>query len=413
MAYANAVLALDPDASVLVVDRDQEPGGLCKTVKQDGFVWDYSGHYFHFRHAEVAQWIFERMPPETNLFEVERRSEIYHRGTRVNFPFQSNIHQLSPEDFEACFRDWQERDALQAWDFGFEPGSLKELAYRRFGRGIAESFFIPYNEKLYATDLNNLDQHALGRFMPEVNLEVVFGAGGVRETKAYNHTFSYSSGGAISYIHALLRDLPAATLSLGEAVTSINAEKRIAVTTERAIRFDNLVSSAPLPSLLSLCGDSVNREIWDWNKVLVFNLGFDRKGPRDIHWIYYPDEDIRFYRVGFYDNITNSDRMSLYVEVGAPRDAHLDIGRELERVMRDLARVRVVQDQQLISWHSVVLDPAYVHISRRSNEAKGKSLERLGAQSVYSVGRYGGWTYCSIEDNIVEAQLLAKVLSRR
>jgi len=36
----------------------------------------------------------------------------------------------------------------------------------------------------------------------------------------------------------------------------------------------------------------------------------------------------------------------------------------------------------------------------------------LLASSVYSIGRYGGWTYCSIEDNIVEArQLVAQLRS--
>ena len=34
----------------------------------------------------------------------------------------------------------------------------------------------------------------------------------------------------------------------------------------------------------------------------------------------------------------------------------------------------------------------------------------LKANGVYSIGRYGGWTYCSIEDNIVEARALAAVL---
>jgi hypothetical protein len=30
----------------------------------------------------------------------------------------------------------------------------------------------------------------------------------------------------------------------------------------------------------------------------------------------------------------------------------------------------------------------------------------LRARDVHSIGRYGGWTYCSIEDNIVEARTL-------
>ena len=32
----------------------------------------------------------------------------------------------------------------------------------------------------------------------------------------------------------------------------------------------------------------------------------------------------------------------------------------------------------------------------------------LRANGVYAIGRYGGWTYCSIEDNIVEARALAR-----
>jgi hypothetical protein len=36
--------------------------------------------------------------------------------------------------------------------------------------------------------------------------------------------------------------------------------------------------------------------------------------------------------------------------------------------------------------------------------------QTLGAAGVYSVGRYGGWTYCSIEDNLIETQELAAAL---
>ena len=32
----------------------------------------------------------------------------------------------------------------------------------------------------------------------------------------------------------------------------------------------------------------------------------------------------------------------------------------------------------------------------------------LALGGVHSIGRYGGWTYCSIEDNIVEARALAR-----
>jgi protoporphyrinogen oxidase len=38
----------------------------------------------------------------------------------------------------------------------------------------------------------------------------------------------------------------------------------------------------------------------------------------------------------------------------------------------------------------------------------------LRAHGVHSIGRYGGWTYCSIEDNIVEARaLVAQLLAAK
>jgi hypothetical protein len=53
------------------------------------------------------------------------------------------------------------------------------------------------------------------------------------------------------------------------------------------------------------------------------------------------------------------------------------------------------------------MDPAYVHITRASLAEHRRLSRVLQASGVYSIGRYGGWTYCAIEDNIVEARALA------
>jgi hypothetical protein len=98
--------------------------------------------------------------------------------------------------------------------------------------------------------------------------------------------------------------------------------------------------------------------------------------------------------------------MSLYVEVGYPSDARVDVAGMRERVLADLRREGVVARQQLVAEHSVVLDPAYVHVTKRSLAEHRRLTSSLATHGVYSLGRYGGWTYCSIEDNIVEARAL-------
>ena len=160
-----------------------------------------------------------------------------------------------------------------------------------------------------------------------------------------------------------------------------------------------------------MCGIEHDAAVFSHNRVQVFNLGFDSKGPRDVHWIYYPQRDLSFYRIGFYDNIFDSDRMSLYVEVGVPWDVELspdDRGALKARVITDLQTCGVLENQTLVASHDVLLDPAYVHITTGSIEEAAKKRELLAAQDVHSIGRYGAWTYCSIEDNIVEARALAE-----
>jgi len=54
------------------------------------------------------------------------------------------------------------------------------------------------------------------------------------------------------------------------------------------------------------------------------------------------------------------------------------------------------------------MNPAYVHITKNSLAAHARLSAQLRESAVYSLGRYGGWTYCSIEDNILEARQLVR-----
>ena len=41
------------------------------------------------------------------------------------------------------------------------------------------------------------------------------------------------------------------------------------------------------------------KNILTYNKVLVLNLGFDKKSDiHNIHWVYVPDKKINYYRIG-------------------------------------------------------------------------------------------------------------------
>ncbi len=401
LAFANFI----DDDDFLVVEREDEIGGWCRTIRRDGFVWDYSGHFFHFKHPDVEAYLRERMD-ETRIVTVEKNSLIYLDGHLIDFPFQKNIHQLPRERFIDALYDLYFRDEYSQQA---AAQSFKAMLFEKFGRTISELFLIPYNEKLYACDLEALDRDAMGRFFPHADLTEIIRNMRRPDNSSYNSTFTYPLDGAITYVEALAQDIPEERILTGCGVVHISPTERVATLIDgRRIAYDYLVSSAPFDRLLEMTSLAHDPSAFTSNKVLVFNLGFDKKGPSDVHWIYYPERDVSFYRVGFYDNIMGADRMSLYAEIGLPTQAKIDVESTRQRVLDDLRRVQVIDDHQLVAHQHVVLNPAYVHITSASKRSFHQLSSTLQCAGIYSVGRYGGWTYCSIEDNIVEARQLAR-----
>lgn len=399
LSYANFC-----SSDYLIIEAEEEIGGYCRTIRQDGFVWDYSGHFFHFRDDAIKRWIMERMD-ERSLFTVEKKSQIYYNDRYVDFPFQKNIHQLEKRDFIDCLVDLYFRDQTLGSTF-------KQMLAGEFGTSICEKFLFPYNEKLYACDLDQLDRNAMGRFFPHADMDSIIRNMKDPDNDSYNRAFTYGSDGAQAYVDALAKGVRLESIHTGEAACAIDMQTRTIGTTRGTYRYDNLISTMPLDRLLKLVGMTENIHKYTYNKVVVLNLGFDCPSTNDNHWIYFPQKDLCFYRVGYYSNILSSDRMSLYVELGCPADEpRQDSDRYLERVMADLRKVGLIDANEPVSWTCVVLDPAYVHINEECEQDKRLRLAELRQNGIYSIGRYGGWRYCSIEDNIIEAKQLAADLN--
>ena len=230
---------------------------------------------------------------------------------------------------------------------------------------------------------------------------------------SYNSHFTYPRGGAIEYVKSLASYIGKSNICLNECVKSIDVTEKTIKTDKRELKYDNLISTMPFPLLMQCCSMEYDTDIYSWNKVLVFNLGFDKKG-KDVfnNWIYVPSKDFCFYRVGYYDNIFATKNMSLYVELGFGKNTDvIDVEYYKEKVLDDLKKAGIITDHKLIASHFVIMDPAYVHITKESIRDVEEKKKVLARNNIYSIGRYGSWTYCSIEDNILEAKALMERLS--
>lgn len=390
----------------LVLEKESKPGGYCKTTQRNGFVWDYSGHFFHFQDENIKKMICKNIDEE-KLSKIDKHTRIKYKNRFVDYPFQRNIHQLSKKEMIDCLYDLFNNDVI---DFS----NFMEMLYCKFGKSISEKFLIPYNTKLYACDLNTLDKDAMGRFFPYAEKEDIIRNFKSQHNHSYNNTFIYPKNGAIEYINAILQHINQENIRYNNCVKKISLKEHlIELESGEIVNYNRLISTMPFPELLSITGIEYEKNIYNWNKVLVFNLGFDKKGQNTIdHWIYFPESKYCFYRVGFYDNILNQDKMSLYVEIGFNKDAIIDNDKCLEQTLIDLKKAGIIsKEQNLIDYETILMNPAYVHINTKSIEDIKKKKEMLKQYDVYSIGRYGSWTYCSIEDNIKEAYELSKQLN--
>lgn len=392
----------------LIIEKSDAIGGYCKTFYSGDYVWDYSGHFFHFQRPEIRDYILQNLS-ENDILKVYKYTQIYYKGKMVDYPFQMNIHQLNQDEFIDCLYD------LFTIEDNAEVNSFKSMLYAKFGKSIAEKFLIPYNEKLYATDLDRLDVEAMGRFFPYANKEQIVKNFRNSQNSSYNSFFLYPKRGCIKVIESIATHIDKSKISFNEYLVSIDRDNKEATTNKRKIHFDNLISTVPFPQLLDMAGLQYDSNIYSWNKVLVFNLGFNKKGvEKKNNWIYFPDKDLVFYRVGFYDNIIGQDKMSLYVEIGFNKDVKvIDEKQYLQRVLDDLRKIGFLTDEKLVDYNTVLMDPAYVHITKQSEVDKVEKMKGLQNSGIYSIGRYGAWKYCSLEDNIFDAIELAEEIRNK
>ena len=179
----------------IIIEKDSKIGGYCKTIKRNGYIWDYSGHFFHFRDKKIENYLIKNIGIE-NISKVKKNTQILYNKKYIDFPFQKNIHQLAKKEFIDCLYDLFLNPHTTYTNF-------KEMLYAKFGKSISEKFLIPYNEKLYACNLDLLDYDSMGRFFPYADKNDIIKNFKFPDDKSYNSSFTYPHNGAIEYINSL------------------------------------------------------------------------------------------------------------------------------------------------------------------------------------------------------------------
>lgn len=392
----------------LIIEKDNEVGGYCKTHYNGEYIWDYAGHFFHFKTDEFKKKFIDSLD-KNDYVNQDKKTYIYFDNELIDYPFQTHIHELSKDKFIDCLYDLFNKEEKEVYD------NFLDMLYGKFGKSITEMFLKPYNEKLYAVDLKKLDKDAMGRFFPYADVKAIINNMKNNSSSSYNNTFLYPKKGAQVIIDILMNDVDENKILLNTYVKYIDVNNKKAIlSNDEVIEFEYLINTIPFDKFLKLTNNDSYVKFSDnltYNKVLVFNLGFNKKSKFDNHhWLYFPDKNINFYRVGFYDNILGTDKLSMYIEIGYSKEYNindLEINKQLQLTLDNLKKCGIIDDSFVLNaYESIVMDPAYVHIDAKNDLKVREIMNELASNGIYSIGRYGGWTYCSMEDCMIDAKEL-------
>ena len=121
----------------IILEKEAELGGLCKSIQENGFTFDcVGGHILFSRNKDILETIARILSP--NYAEKYRNVKIYYKGKYLKYPFENGLSGLSlKENIECLYHYLFNKSEI--------PTNFKEWLYYTFGKGIATKYLIPYN----------------------------------------------------------------------------------------------------------------------------------------------------------------------------------------------------------------------------------------------------------------------------
>jgi protoporphyrinogen oxidase len=404
----------------LLFEKDATVGGLCRSVQQDGFTFDYTGHLLHASDPYFRQFIGETAGYET-LNSITRRSFIYSHNTYTKYPYQMNLFGLPLSVITECIAGFAQRP------LGKKASNFHDWVLYNFGSGIAQHFFFPFQRKIFA--YKNLKQIAttwMGRFVPNTSLEQLITGAIQQPTEetsiGYNAHFYYpKQGGINSWITTIAQQLTRPIQTDYEVGSIDMTNKMVFFTNGAHQRYDTLITTIPLDILTRLIKEhaAVNMRSAGpqllCNSVVNFNLGIARPHVSTKHWIYFPENRYPFYRIGFPHNFAShmvpDGCSSLYGEFSHINGSSRLLKQKLNIALEQTKELFAIRDEEIITKTIIPIRHAYVLYTPWRERYLPRLHARLNEHDIYSIGRYGEWKYSSMQEAVLDGKRMAEQLT--
>ena len=298
------------ETSFFVLEKEKEAGGLCRSTQVDGSPFDIGGgHFLDVRRPKVNEFLFQFMPEE-EWEKFDRDSRIAVNGDVISHPIEANIWQMKLENQV----EYLKSIAVAGCNLKEEmPQEFVSWIYWKLGDKIAENYMIPYNQKMFGEDLNQLGTYWLEK-LPNVSFEETLLS--CLTKKAYGEQpghaqFFYPKKYGYGELWLRMAEEIKGQIKYDASVHAIDFDTNTVTTKEgETYSADVIISTIPWMEFAKITGmpQELKEKIVHLKYSSVQTAYFPDNLDTEAQWVYYPDPELSYHRILVRHNFCNGSK---------------------------------------------------------------------------------------------------------
>ncbi|MBO3840892.1 MAG: FAD-dependent oxidoreductase [Candidatus Brockarchaeota archaeon] len=404
-AYFSSRMGFD----VTVLEKNSVPGGLMRSIVEEGFTFDIGGSHIIFsKDTDVLSFMLSLL--RGNRIENRRNTAILYKGRLVKYPFENGLSDLPFLENLSCLlhflyaRIWRKR----------EPGNLREFFYNSLGSAISEKYLIPYNEKIWKMSIEDMSLGFIGRIPNPKVLDVVKASLGIG-SEGYVHQlfFHYPrKGGIQALIESLKSSVQEHVVTGFEAKNAENESGEWVVSNGHVEKvFDRIVSTIPLHDAVRVFNApryvKSNVERLRFNSLVTVAIGLEELNVKGLSWLYIPDRNIHPHRVSFPSNFSPENapegKSSILAEITVKPDDRLlrtSCDEVASMVIEELDKLKIISKNKVVYRNVFQHKYAYPILDSNYQECMERIRAFFNEIGVELIGRFAEFKYINMDDAI-------------
>jgi protoporphyrinogen oxidase len=293
----------------IVLEAEDQVGGIAKTVEHDGYRFDLGGHRFFTKSVEVDALWHEVLGDEFLL--RPRMSRIYWNNRYLDYPLRGPdvIRKLGPIELARCMASYL-RAAVRR---NKVDDSLEDWVSNRFGRRLFELFFKSYTEKVWGVPTSEIRAEWAAQRIKGLSFfsaaKAAFFGNKDNEVKSLISEFNYPRFGPGQMWEAMTAAIhgQGGDVRLEERVEGLEiADGRVVRVTAGGETYEDpaaVISSLPLREIVEMASPPPPQDVLDaarglrYRDFLTVALVVDGEDLFPDNWIYIHEPGVRVGRI--------------------------------------------------------------------------------------------------------------------